>query len=307
MTAQKPTSARPPVVPQSELDLFTESFLNRWEGNSQVAYRMGIKVFFEWCETRGLHPIYDIKRPHLELYMTYLRDERGNSASTIRHRLCTVRQFHDIAVDDELINRNPGLRVRLPKVRIDLNKKVSLDRNEMGLFMHHAAKASPTDYALMVLMGYLGLRVTEACNLDIPDCLEVSKAHRVVKIVSKGGEIAVLPQPPVVMRALDAVIGDRTEGPVFVRRDGSRMTRSSAAKIVRRIAKAAGIQMKMSCHTLRHSSIAGAIDAGVPLRTVQLSARHRDISTTVRIYDRGRQNLDTHSSHVLATYFGAAS
>ncbi|MGK9270524.1 hypothetical protein KXR83_05925 [Williamsia muralis] len=47
--------------------------------------------------------------------------------------------------------------------------------------------------------------------------------------------------------------------------------------------------------------------AGVPLRQVQLSARHADISTTIRLYDRGRANLDTHSAHALAAYFGAVA
>lgn len=63
--------------------------------------------------------------------------------------------------------------------------------------------------------------------------------------------------------------------------------------------------MIVSPHTLRHGAIANAIDAGIPIRDVQLMARHRDISTTITIYDKGRFNLDTHASHGLAAYLGA--
>ncbi|CAN5861842.1 hypothetical protein BH23ACT4_BH23ACT4_09720 [soil metagenome] len=52
--------------------------------------------------------------------------------------------------------------------------------------------------------------------------------------------------------------------------------RLAAARIVRRLAKRAGIDKRVTPHTLRHAFITAALDAGVPLRDVQEAASHAD-------------------------------
>lgn len=49
-----------------------------------------------------------------------------------------------------------------------------------------------------------------------------------------------------------------------------------------------------------------ALDAGVPLRDVQIAARHADPRTTTR-YDRARNNLDRHASYVVTAFVAGAS
>ncbi|HEY9312983.1 tyrosine-type recombinase/integrase [Williamsia sp.] len=297
-----------PIVPRDDLWLFFESFLMRWEGsNTQASYRQDLMIFTQWCEQYGLHPIADIKRTHLELYMRYLKDDRKNAPSTISHRIGTLSQMYELAIDDELIAKNPARLVRRPKAHVDQGRRVALTREETQRLVRAAYDSSPTDHALIVLMAYLGLRVSEACELDIADCLHVAKAHRCLRFVGKGDKLALIPQPPAVMRAIDAAIAGRTEGPLLLRRDGSRMTRRSADRVVKRCAKAVGITGNISPHVLRHGFIVGSIDAGVPIRQVQLSARHSDITTTIKIYDRGRANLDTHSAHALAAWLGSVA
>ena len=75
---------------------------------------------------------------------------------------------------------------------------------------------------------------------------------------------------------------------------------------VRRLAKAAGIDKRISPHSLRHSFITAALDAGVPLRDVQEAASHADPRTTMR-YDRGRGSLDRHATYIVATFVAGAS
>gem|GEM_PF-6124431 len=76
---------------------------------------------------------------------------------------------------------------------------------------------------------------------------------------------------PRTARALDPAIGERAEGPLFAGVNGDRMTRDAAARIVRQIAKAAGISKRIGPHSLRHSFITAALDAGAradnPTRT----------------------------------------
>lgn len=295
-----------PAIPVSERDLFLESFLHRWEGNSRLSYRADVNMFLRWLDANDLD-MFSIKRVHIEMYARYLRDERGNSSSSVVRRIGTLRQMYDIAIDDDLAIKNPVKYAKIPRKQIDLTKKVSLSREEFQRLMHTAYQSSPSEYAMCAVMGYLGLRVSEACQLDVASVLGVSKGHRVITFVGKNNVVAMIPQPPVVLRALDAVIAERKEGALFVRRDGSRMTRSSALKVVLRLGRKAGIEMRCTPHTLRHTMIVNAIDAGVPLRQVQLAARHTDIGTTIKLYDRGRADLDSHAAHSLAAYMGSVA
>lgn len=298
------------AVPQSmssiDREFYVESFLQRWDGNTRVSYRSDMDIFLKWCDRTGFD-VFAVRRPHLEMYMRHLAEDRHNCASTIRHRMGTLKLFYEIALDDDLVTKNPARLLKLPKDKRDTNTKVHLDRNELQAVCRQAYDSSPVDYALVVIMGYNGLRVSEVCSLDVTNVLGYSRGHRVMTFTQKGGAQAVVPQPAVVMRAIDAVVDGRTAGPLLLRRDGSRMVRQSAAKVCTRVAKHAGIAMRVTPHTFRHSMIVNAIDAGVPLREVQIAARHADISTTIGIYDRGRRNLDTHAAHTLAAYLGAVA
>ena len=51
--------------------------------------------------------------------------------------------------------------------------------------------------------------------------------------------------------------------------DGQRLDRHGAGRIVRKVARRAGITKAVTPHTLRHAFITAALDAGVPPRDVQ--------------------------------------
>ena len=53
-------------------------------------------------------------------------------------------------------------------------------------------------------------------------------------------------------------------------------------------------------------SDSASFDAGVPLRDVQIAARHADPRTTTR-YDRARNNLDRHASYIVTAFVAGAT
>jgi integrase/recombinase XerD len=111
--------------------------------------------------------------------------------------------------------------------------------------------------------------------------------------------VVTIPLAPRTARAIDLAIGERTEGPVFLARDGRRLDRHGAGRIVRKTARSAGIAKPVTPHTLRHAFITATLDAGVPLRDVQEAASHADPRTTMR-YDRARGSLDRHATYIVA-------
>jgi uncharacterized DUF497 family protein len=171
--------------------------------------------------------------------------------------------------------------VRRPKLDYE-STTLGLDRMELGAFLAQAAASTPTDHALACLLGLLGLRVSEACAVDV-EHLSLQRGHRTLTVIGKGGKSAIIPLPPRVARAVDLAADQRLTGPVLLSRSGRRLDRHGAARIVRRVARRAGITKRISSHSLRHSFITAALDAGVPLRDVQVQTRRTDESRIVRL------------------------
>jgi site-specific recombinase XerD len=168
------------------------------------------------------------------------------------------------------------------------------------------ASADPCDFALVAMLGLLGLRIFEATSANIGDLGE-EHGHRVLRVRGKGDKTALTPLPPAVSRAIDTVVGDRTGGPILLNQAARRMDRHCATRSRKRLATAAGVRMpRMHPHMLRHTFVTTMLDAGVDLRDVQIDARHADTRTTMR-YHRARNNLDRHPNYILAAYMASGT
>jgi integrase len=180
-----------------------------------------------------------------------------------------------------------------------------LDRSELGALLVQAGPGTRRDHALVTLLALNGLRISEALNADVED-LGVDRGHRTLRIVRKVGKRVTIPLALRTATAVDLYIGDRVAGPIFVGATCQRLARHAADRTVKRLARRAGISKRISPHSLRHSFITAALDAGVPPRDVQEAASHADPRTTMR-YDRGRQDLDRHATYIVAAFVAGAA
>ncbi len=108
---------------------------------------------------------------------------------------------------------------------------------------------------------------------DRIDQLGLESGHRTLLIHRKAGKTVTIPLAPRTARAVDLVVGERCNGPIFCDRAGGRLDRHGAARIVRRGARRAGIHKRVGAHTLLRVFTA-ALDAGVALHDVQEAASH---------------------------------
>ena len=240
--------------------------------------------------------MFDATRGHIELYRATL-EERGLAPSTIDRRLSTVCGFYRFAHIDGRIGSNPAQYVRRP--RIFANELKGMDRGELGTFLFAAERFDRAHAALAVLLGLNGLRVSEACGANVED-LGMERGHRTLRIIGKGSKPAVIPLVPRTARTIDLAVGERSGGPILCRQDGNRLGRRTAYRWVRSIGRRAGLGL-IHPHMLRSAFIMAALDAGVPLRDVQLAARH-EVPRTTTIYDRRRANFDRHAAYVVVAF-----
>lgn len=290
----------------TEDEIAAAAFLARYGGATRGLYICDLRLLFDWCAVNGITPLA-ATRVHLEFFARYLEEERGNAPSTVHRRLSTLKGFYKIAVADDRITKDPTVFLRMPRVLYDEARTLGLDRTQLVTLLTTARMHSPMAEALVALMAMLGLRASEACNVKIEHFEDVERGHRVLRLTGKGDKPATIPVPIPVMRILRAAAGDRTTGWLLTRADGTTpLNRGGVYKRIKALAKKAGLPAGTHPHTLRHSAVTAALDAGAPLRDAQIFARHSDPRITTR-YDRGRQNLDRHASYLVAGFIAGAS
>jgi len=141
------------------------------------------------------------------------------------------------------------------------------------------------DRALLELMYACGLRASEAIGLRMGD---VDLDAAVLRATGKGSKERLV---PIGREAVDAVrvyvergrpklVGLAPEPHLFVNQRGAGLTRQGLYKIVQRYARAAGLDGKMSPHTLRHTFATHLLAGGCDLRSLQEMLGHADIATT---------------------------
>jgi site-specific recombinase XerD len=304
MTTTTPSAALIPVVPvfTNTERLALAGFLAGYGGLTREAYELDLRQYASWCHQRHLR-LFQARRVDIECFARDL-ETGGRARATITRRLCTVAGFYRYAVEEDLLDHSPAAHVRRPRLDYE-SHATGLDHNELGALLVAAGLGSPDEHALISLLSLNGLRVSEATGADI-EALGVERGHRTLVVTRKGGKVVTVPLAPRTARAIDLAVGERSEGPVFLSADGRRLDRHGAGRIVRRVARRAGITKPVGPHTLRHAFITAALDAGVPLRDVQEAASHADPRTTMR-YDRARGTLDRHATYIVAAYVAGAA
>jgi integrase/recombinase XerD len=289
----------------SRLRIAILGFLARYKGQSRMHTESDLRVWLTWCLGHRLDPL-TASRVHVELFLRWMQETRAYKPATVSRRLSVLAMFYRTCVIDEVLEHSPAEYVRRPKVSTD-SPTLGLTHLQFEAMLTAGRDSTNiNDFALVSMLGLLGLRIFEATSADIEDITE-SHGHRVLRVIGKGDKPALVPLPPAVGRAIDRTTDGRYGGPLLRSRTGHRMDRHCATRRLKALAATAHIDLdRMHPHMLRHTYVTTMLDAGVDLRDVQIAARHADPRTTMR-YDRARKNLDRHPNYILAAYMASGT
>ena len=143
------------------------------------------------------------------------------------------------------------------------------------------------DKSMLELLYATGMRVSELISLSIED---VNLETGFLRCMGKGSKERIIPVSSIALKCLQEYIltarekllmGKKTKV-LFLNRQGNPITRQGFWKIIKRYSKQAGINKKITPHTLRHSFATHLLENGADLRAVQEMLGHADISTTQR-------------------------
>jgi integrase/recombinase XerD len=257
------------------------AYLARYKGLSRAHTDSDLQVFLRWCGERDLDPLA-ARRVDVELFVRWLQKARRFKPSTVSRRLSVVICFYRTCVIDAVLDYSPAAYVRRPSVPTE-SPTLGLSHLQFeAMIVAARTSINPFDFALVAMLGLLGLRIFEACAASINDLGE-EHGHRVLRVCGKGSKVVLVPLPPAVGRAIDQAAGDRLDEPILLNRTGGRMDRHAATRRLRHLARTAGVRMpRMHPHMLCHTFVTTMLDAGVSLVDVQIAARRPENDHALR-------------------------
>ena len=169
---------------QQVLRLAVAAYLARFKGESRTHSESDLRGYLDWCRDRGLDPL-DARRPHVELYVRWMQEVRRYALSTVSRRVSVVAGFYRTCVIDGVLEHSPAEYIRRPHVPAE-SPTLGLSHLQFEALLSAARDSSnDNDFALVAMLGLLGLRIFEATGTSIGDLSEVH-GHRVLRVHGKG-------------------------------------------------------------------------------------------------------------------------
>ena len=268
-----------------------ESFLdNIWmehglSENTLSAYRNDLFNLLRWLSHYQIS-ISEAKHEHLLDYLAY-RVAQGMQPRSGARLLSSIRRFYRYQLRQGVVDVDPTEKIEFPKLGRQLPEVLTEEDVEKLLAAPDTSKPQGIrDRTMLEVLYACGLRVSELINLQIH---QVNMRTGVLRIIGKGNKERLVPfgeqagewlekffvesRPALLKECHDCSV-------LFVSNRGLGMTRQAFWHVIKRNARAVGIEKHLSPHTLRHAFATHLLNHGADLRVVQMLLGHSDLSTT---------------------------
>lgn len=255
--------------------------------NTIVAYNRDLKSYITYLRTKDITDINSSNRAIIVAYLLEMQ-KKGKASSSISRACAAIKAFYHFLFREHIIREDPTVDLDTPKLEQRLPKV--LNTQEVKKLLSQPDTTNPLgirDKSMLELLYATGMRVSELISLSIED---VNLETGFLRCMGKGSKERIIPVSSIALKCLQEYIltarekllmGKKTKV-LFLNRQGNPITRQGFWKIIKRYSKQAGINKKITPHTLRHSFATHLLENGADLRAVQEMLGHADISTTQR-------------------------
>lgn len=270
--------------------------------NTLMAYRADLARFAAYLDARG-ERLESARREQVLDYL-HVRMRTGLKARSSARALSTLRRFYRYLVREELVQADPSANVEMPALGRRLPS--ALTETQVEALLAAPDTAQPLglrDRGMLELMYATGLRVSELVGLPVH---RLNLRHGVVQVVGKGGRERLVPMGEEAQAWLETYLAEarpqllrgRSSDYAFPSRRAAAMTRQNFWHLVKRYARVADIDRRLSPHGLRHAFATHLLNHGADLRAVQMLLGHSDLSTTQIYTHVARARLqELHARH----------
>ncbi|MBU9724037.1 MULTISPECIES: site-specific tyrosine recombinase XerD [Bacillaceae] len=254
--------------------------------NTIEAYQRDLTQYIHFLqESEAIEMIDQISQGHIKAYIHHLKSQ-GKAASTLARTVTSIRAFHQFLLRESIHKSDPTIHIERPKE----TKRIPsiLTTSEVEALLEAKVDNPLLDIrnkGMLELLYATGIRVSELCNLTTADlhlelgflrCFGKGNKERIIPI----GRVAKKVLEQYLLSARPLLIKQQNHDFLFVNHHGRQLSRQGFWKIIKMLAKLAGIETELTPHTLRHSFATHLLENGADIRAVQEMLGHADISTT---------------------------
>jgi integrase/recombinase XerD len=254
-----------------------------------AAYRSDLVHFSKSAKK----PLMEVSEEEIYAFLLELKKKKYASSSIAR-TVAALKVFFRFLKREKKATRDIAFYLESPKIW-QLIPEVLTDTEMMQLLAapDAATMLGARDRAILSLLYACGLRVSEACNLNLTDVDD-----HFVRVRGKGGKERVVPIASLAIAAIDHyLIQYRSEEkrekdvPLFLSKKGKRVDRFDIWRQIKQYAQQVGIIKTISPHTLRHCFATHLLEHGADLRVIQELLGHAAITTTDRYTHVSQKHL----------------
>jgi integrase/recombinase XerD len=257
-----------------------------------AAYRRDLRRYVAFLSKRDVARADAVEESAVRSFVASLSasthgpEGRPYRATSVARALSAVRSFHRFLVREGVTDRDPAAAVVQPRLPRSLPHPIPVE--EIRRLLDAPDPATPgglRDRAILELLYGSGLRISELTGLDVDD-LELDAGS--VRVLGKGGKEREVPLGSYAREAVDAYLtrgrpalaSAATRGALFLNARGGRLSRQSCARLLGRYVRLAGIERRVTLHSLRHSFATHLLEGGADVRVVQELLGHASVATT---------------------------
>lgn len=226
-----------------------------------------------------------VEADHVSLWIGSLSED-GYAVSSLARKLTSIRMMSRFLVREGIREDDFCEWLAGPKMVRSIPQTLSL--HEVERLLDAPDLKTPygiRDRAILELLYSSGLRVTELSTLEMH---QIDLEQGYLRVVGKGSKERIVPIGGAALTALESYLNSsrpffvkpRTGSELFLSERGSAISRKMIWVVIKRWAKAAGIDKPVKPHLLRHSFATHLLSGGADLRVIQEMLGHADISTT---------------------------
>ncbi|GMA64929.1 tyrosine-type recombinase/integrase [Alicyclobacillus fastidiosus] len=209
-----------------------------------------------------------------------LRDHLNNNGhlkpASLGHKIRAIKSLFNWLTEEELVSRNPTLKLKEPKRGKRVPKALTIEELEML----RDSCLNPLEHALVEFSFATGCRVAE---LQRVNCVDIDWQRSAVNVLGKGNKEREVYFGAKACIWLQRYIEQRSDSDraLFVTvRKPHRMSIHQIQYVFKRIVRRCGLEERVSSHKMRHTLATVLINQGAPLVAVQSILGHEKPETT---------------------------
>ena len=250
-----------------------------------ASYSEDFKMFEEYFQALDGQPTWEtIDGDIIRNWMEQMVDG-GNTATTVARRLSALRSLYKFALSHHLVEKDPTVGIRAPKLRKPLPSFLQEDQMDRLLDSDSWGKDYNSTCARTIIMTFYetGIRCAELMGLRDTD---VDFVNRQLKVTGKGNKQRIIPFGEELARTLrdfqsmrDETLPVR-EDALFLSQKGRKLSQSQVEVMVKNHLRLVSSMKKLSPHVLRHTFATAMLNHGAGIESVRRLLGHASASTT---------------------------